>query len=138
MALKPWVFLVGILLASLVATGALRVFGRPWTGEFFSHRWIDWWTWSHFGHGIVFCAVAKAIWPNASILWLLFVVVCVESAWEMLENTQPVIDWFRSRGDVTYEGDSVINSQIDRIACFTGALITAVGSNLWGGSGVPQ
>jgi hypothetical protein len=107
--MKSLLLLLGIVLASLATTAILWWLGQPWGGDHYSHRWIDRWAWSHFGHGIVFCAIAKSIWPKGSVLWLLLVVALVECGWEILENTPVVIQWFRDRGDVAYGGDSLRN-----------------------------
>ena len=116
--------IAGIVLAFISVVVGLKILGRPWMGEYYSQKVIDWWAWSHFGHGIMFCAVAKVFWPQAGLLWLVAVVMCVEAAWELAENTEVVIDVFRSRGDKGYEGDSVVNSLVDMGSCMVGAVIT--------------
>ncbi|MDE1467675.1 DUF2585 family protein [Aurantiacibacter sp. D1-12] len=80
----------------------------------------DWYTPSHIIHGMVFYALGwwlfvKKGWggPNA-VRWGLPLAVFLEAAWEVLENTQLVINRFR---DVTanfgYSGDSILNSFAD-------------------------
>ena len=80
----------------------------------------DWYTPSHIIHGMIFYALGwwlfvKKGWggPNA-VRWGLPLAVFLEAAWEVLENTQLVINRFR---DVTanfgYSGDSILNSFAD-------------------------
>ncbi len=122
----PLAITMGIVIAFINVAVVLGLLGQPLIGEYYSQKIIDWWAWSHFGHGIFFCAVAKAIWPHESVWWLVLVVIWAEGAWEVAENTKLVIGMFRDRGDVLYNGDSIVNSMVDMSCCLIGCLITAL------------
>ncbi len=80
----------------------------------------DWYTPSHIIHGMIFYALgwlmfSKWGWGGANgVRWGLPLAVLLESAWEVLENTQMVIERFRSvTANFGYSGDSVLNSFAD-------------------------
>jgi hypothetical protein len=82
-----------------------------------SQHLTDWYSPSHFTHGLIMYFVAWLLWTRWRLLggkpirWALPIAVLVEAAWEVTENTPVVIDRYRA---VTvswgYTGDSVINS----------------------------
>ena len=117
---------VYVLAVAVVLALVLRYCHRLswWEGNY-SKRFIDGWTLTHFGHGIVFYGIWRAALlqydPSLSILGT----VMAEAVWEMLENTRHVIEWFRRRGDEEYMGDSVANSLGDYFACALGAWMTS-------------
>ncbi len=113
--------LIAVLVVSVVAY-SLRRRGRPWYRNSYSQRWIDGWTATHFGHGLVAFGLAKMLlhWPNAE---LLAVVIAAEALWESFENRNWVINFFRGAGDKGYFGDSIANSAGDLAACTLGALV---------------
>ena len=91
---------------------------RPWHGVVQSpensQQLSDWYSFSHVVHGFLFYAGARWLlgrWP-----WRARLVIAagLEAGWELLENSPPVIDRYRS---VTmaygYAGDSVLNSLSD-------------------------
>ena len=85
-----------------------------------SQHITDWYTPSHIIHGPIFYALgwlifAKLGWGGAnSTRWGLPLAVLIESAWEILENTQIVIERFRAvTANFGYSGDSVLNSFAD-------------------------
>jgi hypothetical protein len=74
----------------------------------------DWYSLSHIVHGLIFYALlwlAARRWPvERRFLVALF----VEASWEVVENTQMVIDHYRATtAALGYNGDSVINSLSD-------------------------
>lgn len=85
-----------------------------------SQHITDWYSPSHFTHGLIMYAVAWLLWDKWRLfrgrpaLWALPIAVLVESAWEVLENTPMVINRYRSvTASFGYSGDSVVNSAAD-------------------------
>ena len=85
-----------------------------------SQHVTDWYSPSHFTHGLIMYFVAWLLWVKWGLFggrlarWALPIAVLVEAAWEVSENTPMVIDRYRA---VTvswgYSGDSIINSASD-------------------------
>jgi Protein of unknown function (DUF2585) len=85
----------------------------------------DWYTFSHIIHGFIFYGawwlfkrVTGSTWPLAVGL---IAAIVVESAWEILENTDMVINRYREATiALDYFGDSVLNSVSDILAMVAG------------------
>ena len=85
-----------------------------------SQHVTDWYSPSHFTHGLIMYFVAWLLWRKWGLFggkparWALPIAVLVEAAWEVTENTPMVIDRYRA---VTvswgYSGDSIVNSASD-------------------------
>ncbi|MDZ4307535.1 DUF2585 domain-containing protein [Allopontixanthobacter sp.] len=85
-----------------------------------SQHLTDWYSPSHFIHGLIFYFFAWLLWIKWGIFggkpqrWALPIAAVIESAWEIFENTPFIIDRYR---EVTiswgYVGDSTINSLAD-------------------------
>jgi Protein of unknown function (DUF2585) len=121
-----------------LATVALRLEGRrwwcrcgrltPWMGDIWgshtSQHLFDPYSFTHVEHGLIFWGMMQPLarWIGPSHRLLL--AMAVETLWEIVENTQPVINNYRkaalARG---YEGDSVANSLGDIAACGLGLLL---------------
>ncbi len=97
-----------------------------------SQQLTDWYSLSHFIHGLIMYFVAWLLWTKWRLLggrparWALPIAVLVEAAWEISENTPMVIDRYRAvTVSFGYTGDSVLNSMGD-IACMViGFLVAA-------------
>ena len=90
-----------------------------------SQHLFDPYVFTHVLHGFLFFWILTAILrQRVSLKWLLFFAVLVESAWEVLENTNMVIERYRTATlALDYYGDSVFNSFGDIIACAAGFII---------------
>jgi hypothetical protein len=85
-----------------------------------SQHITDWYSPSHFTHGLIMYFVAWLLWRKWKLFggrparWALPIAVLVEAAWEVVENSPMIIDRYRA---VTiswgYSGDSIINSASD-------------------------
>lgn len=85
-----------------------------------SQHITDWYSPSHFTHGLLMYGAAWLLWTKWGILggkpvrWALPIAVIVEAAWEIFENTPLIINRYR---EVTiswgYVGDSMVNSLAD-------------------------
>jgi hypothetical protein len=86
-----------------------------------SQHLSDWYTFTHIIHGFVFYGLLWALrrrWPVAVRFVL---AIAVESAWEVFENTDFVINRYREATiSLDYYGDSVLNSVSDILAMAAG------------------
>lgn len=86
-----------------------------------SQHLSDWYTPSHILHGVIFYGALWLVARRISVGWRLALATLIEAAWEILENTNAVIERYR---EVTialdYYGDSVVNSVADLAAMFFG------------------
>jgi hypothetical protein len=90
-----------------------------------SQHLFDPYSFTHILHGIGFCGLLYLIFRRRiSFAWLLFIAVLAESAWEVLENSNVVIERYRAATiSLEYFGDSITNSVGDVLCCVTGFLI---------------
>ena len=74
----------------------------------------DWYSPSHFIHGLIFYAILWKAAPGWSIDRGFTAALLVEAAWEIAENTPIVIDRYREATmALGYSGDSILNSVSD-------------------------
>jgi hypothetical protein len=126
---RQWTMTILLLLAivALLAT-ILLAMGRPpictcgevklWTGAVQSadnsQHIADWYTPSHIIHGLIFYAIAHLALRRWPLRARAIVAALVEAAWEVVENSQPIIDRYREATFAFgYNGDSVLNSDAD-------------------------
>ena len=89
-----------------------------------SQHLTDWYTFSHVLHGLIFYAVLTFLLPRASWAAKLAAAVALEAGWEIIENTEMVINRYRSATiSLDYFGDSVVNSLMDNVAMVVGFLL---------------
>jgi hypothetical protein len=98
---------------------------KVWHGVVFSaensQHISDWYTFSHVIHGFAFYGLLWLVGRRWSLGVRLVLALLLESGWEILENTDMVINRYR---EVTialdYYGDSVLNSVCDILAMALG------------------
>jgi hypothetical protein len=91
-----------------------------------SQHLSDWYSPSHVIHGFIFYGVLRLVAPRLSIGARLLLAIAVEGAWEIIENTDLVIDRYREQTiALDYYGDSVINSTMDIVFMVVGFLLAA-------------
>jgi len=87
----------------------------------------DWYTPSHLLHGLLFYAGLWAVVPRLSVGWRLVLATGLECAWEVLENTDAVIGYYRANTvSGEYIGDSVVNSVSDIVIMLLGFWLARV------------
>ena len=74
--------------------------------------------------GLLLLVFRFAVKRNVPTSWRLVIALTLEALWEILENTNAVIDRYReTTAALGYHGDSVVNSLGDMICCGAGLLI---------------
>ena len=122
---RYWFIALGIALAM---AAILLWMGRPpictcgevkfWVGTVQgpdnSQHLADWYTPSHIIHGFLFYALGWLFLRRNPAGDRLLAAVLIEAGWEILENSQFIIDRYREATmALGYNGDSVINSLAD-------------------------
>ena len=88
-----------------------------------SQHLTDWYTFTHFEHGLIFYLVLTALFPRLSLAGRLAAAVLIEGGWEIVENTNFIIDRYRESNVAHgYRGDSIVNSLGDMAAMILGFL----------------
>jgi len=93
-----------------------------------SQHLIDWYTPSHVIHGFIFYWLLwlASRWVKLSFGMRLVLAVAIEASWEVIENTDFVINHYREMTiSLDYNGDSVINSVSDVLFMIIGFFLAA-------------
>ena len=134
---KLWPFLSMVALFGAAAV-LLRVEGRLWIcscGKVWiwvnqtcssnnSQHFFDPYSFTHVLHGFLFFWLIAWFGPRLRYSWQLTLAVAVEAAWEILENTNFIIERYRTAtAAFGYNGDTVVNSMGDILCCILGFMI---------------
>ena len=101
---------------------------RAWVGDAWSaetsQQLFDPYTFTHVLHGLGFCGLLALLLPRVGWRWRFVLAVAAESLWEIIENTDFVIQRYReATAALGYKGDTVVNSLGDITACAVGFLV---------------
>lgn len=79
-----------------------------------SQQLSDWYSLSHFNHGLIFYGLGWLALRRKPIGMRLAIATAIEAGWEILENSPVIIDRYRAATiAIGYSGDSVVNSVSD-------------------------
>lgn len=97
---------------------------EAWNSSHTSQHLFDPYTFTHVLHGVLGFWLAGLLLKNyPKTVWLV-VTLAVEAAWEVLENSNFIIEKYRENtASLDYFGDSIANSIGDLVACAVGFLI---------------
>lgn len=130
--------IVAIAGAFILSAIFLRVEGRlwicacgsvhVWSGQICSadnsQHFLDPYSFTHLLHGFLFFWLIALLFSRLRRGWQVVLAVVFEVAWELFENTNFIIDRYRSEtAALGYAGDSVVNSFGDTICCLAGFLV---------------
>ena len=104
--------------------GSLRFWISDPNGEHTSQHLADPYTLTHFQHGLVFFWAVRLVFKRWTWQWQLWLALAIEAAWEVVENTEWVIDRYRdATAALGYTGDTILNSFGDLLACLIGIYV---------------
>ena len=135
--LRPWLWVLAIVAAAGVT---LYLMGRTpicrcgyvkvWHGVVMSaensQHLSDWYTPSHIIHGFAFYGLLWLVARRWPVGVRLMAAVLIESGWEILENTDMIINRYREQTiALDYYGDSILNSIADIGAMIAGFVMAS-------------
>jgi hypothetical protein len=89
-----------------------------------SQHLLDPYSFTHVLHGILLCGVLALAARRLAPAWRLWLVVLIEALWEVVENTDFLIDRYRTAtAALGYRGDTIANSLGDILSCVVGYVI---------------
>jgi hypothetical protein len=108
----------------ICACGTLRAWSGQVCSSDNSQHFLDPYSFTHVLHGFLFFWLIALLLPRLRSGWQLALAVAVEAAWEVFENTNFIIDRYRSTtAALGYTGDTVVNSFGDILCCLIGFII---------------
>jgi len=129
---------LAIIVVFLVTAILLRLEGRLWIcscGKFLiwagkvcssdnSQHFLDPYSFTHVLHGFLFFWLVAWLLPRLKPVWQLTLAIAVEASWEVFENTNFIIERYRTAtAALGYNGDTVVNSLGDILCCLLGFMI---------------
>jgi hypothetical protein len=88
-----------------------------------SQHVFDWYSFTHVLHGFWLYLLLWLVLPRAPFAARLVLATFLEGAWEVIENTNFVIERYRNTSSLDYFGDSVVNSLGDTFSMMIGFVL---------------
>ena len=133
--LLPALVIAAVLVASAIllhlegrlwicSCGRLQVWAGKVCSSDNSQHFLDPYSFTHILHGFLFFWLIAWLGPPVKSHWQLTLAITVEALWEVFENTNFIIDRYRSAtAALGYNGDTVVNSFGDILCCVVGFII---------------
>jgi hypothetical protein len=87
---------------------------------------LDPYTFTHISPGVLLYGILSIALKSTPVPMRLAIAVGLEAAWEVLENTDTVIEHYRTETiSLSYYGDSIVNSMGDILACMLGFVMAS-------------
>jgi hypothetical protein len=107
----------------------------PWSWDVWSRHnsqhLIDPYSFTHILHGILEFWLLGLVFWKLPMAWRFVLAIFIESSWEVIENTNYVVNRYREATiSLDYFGDSIANSLADIVCCGIGFFI-AYKIRLW-------
>lgn len=94
---------------------------QAWNSSHTSQHLFDPYTFTHVLHGVLFFWLTGLIFAKLNLGWRFLIGIVAEAGWEVLENTNYIIEKYRENtASLDYFGDSITNSVGDIVACAAG------------------
>ena len=127
--------MIAALSIAIVSVTALFFMGRvwwckvgdmsPWAWDVWSphnsQHFIDPYSFTHVLHGMLEFWLIGIVFFRVPLVWRFVIAIFIESSWEVLENTNWIIERYREATmSLDYFGDSILNSVADITCCGIG------------------
>ena len=110
--------------------GAIYV-NEAWNSSHPSQHFLDPYPFTRILHGVLFFWIAGLLLSKYGTFWQFTAAIVAEAGWEVLENTNFIIEKYRENtASLDYFGDSIANSIGDLAACVIGFLV-AMKFGMW-------
>lgn len=97
--------------------------GNVWSSDNSQHL-FDPYSFTHLLHGVIFFWILLWLIPRVSLVWRLCLAISIEALWEVIENSDFVIQRYREEtASLGYQGDTIVNSLGDILICGVGFVL---------------